>query len=143
MGDFLYYDGTMANPKPIRTTFNYNYLGKQIRIVGFVLTGFSLLFISASVIWIFVNRNERTVTASQPEFLYLLCFGAAIQAVSLIFISFDESRGWSEQQLDVACEAFPWFFVIGYLVQYCAVFSKVRIKWQQRRRGDHVTLILS
>jgi hypothetical protein len=63
--------------------------------------------------------------ASQPEFLYLLCFGAALVATSLIFLSSDEGQGFSDKRLSRMCSAFPWFFVIGYLVMYSALFSKL------------------
>jgi hypothetical protein len=123
--EFVFYDGTTKVPTPVRQTIDSNYLSKGVRIAGFVLFGLSMFVILLSFTWVFVRRKKRIVTASQPQFLYLLCFGAALQAVSLLFISLDESYGWTIPQLDKACAAFPWFFVIGYLVQYCAIFSKV------------------
>lgn len=111
----------------MRETTDFNFLSKGVRITGFVLVGLSLSIILISALWVRVRRAERIVTASQPQFLYLICFGGALQAVSLIFLSFDESYGWTDSELDKACSALPWFFVIGYLVQYCAIFSKVSI----------------
>jgi hypothetical protein len=125
---FIFYDGTSKEPSPVRDTVEWNYLSKGVQTIGFVLFGASLLIILVSMLWVFVRRKERIVTASQPEFLYLMCFGAGLQAVSLMCISFDESYGWTENQLSLGCSMFPWFFVIGYLVQYCAIFSKVSYK---------------
>eukprot|EP00980_Cylindrotheca_fusiformis_P010016 scaffold2214_cov139-Cylindrotheca_fusiformis.AAC.13 len=125
--NFIFYDGTSEEPKPVRDVVDWNYLSSDVQTIGFVLVGVSLLIVFVSVVWVFVRRKERIVTASQPEFLYLLCFGATLQAVSLICISFDESYGWTNDQLSLACSLLPWFFVIGYLVQYCAIFSKVSL----------------
>jgi hypothetical protein len=111
---------------PLRETTTWHYLSPSARIWGFALTSLSYLNILIHTTWIFLRRKERIVTASQPQFLYAICFGAALMVTSLIFVSFDESNGWSEDKLDAACSAFPWFFAIGYLVQYCAAFSKVR-----------------
>jgi hypothetical protein len=123
--EFVYYDQTTNEPMPLRTAVDQNYLSDSVQIFGLVFVGISLFIIFVSVVWIFLRREERIVTMSQPQFLYLLCFGAALQAVSLVFVSFDESHGFSDDRLDMACSAFPWFFVIGYLIQYCAVFSKL------------------
>ena len=124
--DFIFYDLTSTVPTPVRETLDFNYLSNGIRITGFIFVGISLIIIAISASWVFIRRKKRIVTASQPQFLYLLCFGATLQAVSLIFASFDEDwRGWSADQLSRTCAAIPWFFVIGYLVQYCAIFSKV------------------
>jgi hypothetical protein len=124
--DFLFFDGTTSEPQPLHETTDFNFLSPAIQIVGFSFVGLSLFIAVTAALWVYVRRNERIVTASQPQFLYLLCFGAALQAVSLVFFSFDESYGWTQSQLDKACSAVPWFFVLGYLIQYCAIFSKVR-----------------
>ena len=123
--DPLYFDGTINEPMPVRRTEDFNYLSNGFRTLGFVLMGVSLANILICAMWILVHSKERLITAAQPQFLYLICFGAAVQAISLLFHSFDESYDWSDSQLDFACSAFPWFFVMGYLIQYCAVFSKV------------------
>jgi hypothetical protein len=124
--EHVFFDGTTQEPMPLRETTTWHYLPSSVRIWGFALTGLSYLNILIHTAWIFLRRKERAVTASQPQFLYAICFGAALMVTSLIFVSFDESNGWSEDKLDAACAAFPWFFVIGYLLQYCAAFSKVR-----------------
>ena len=123
---FIFFGGATNEPKPVRDTIDYNYLSPSIQLVGFVFVGLSLFISFLAASWVFVRRGERIVTASQPQFLYLLCIGAMLQAISLVFFSFDESYGWTDSQLDKACSAVPWFFVLGYLIQYCAIFSKVR-----------------
>jgi hypothetical protein len=123
--EFLFFDGTATAPLPKRTVANAHYLSSTVRIIGFCLVGLSLLFSLVTAAWVYFHRESRLVKASQPEFLYLLCFGAALVATSLVFLSFDESQGLSEKRLSRMCSAFPWFFVIGYLVMYSALFCKL------------------
>jgi hypothetical protein len=143
--EFLFFDGTAIAPIPKRTVANANYLSSSVRIIGFCLVGLSLTFSLGTAAWVYLQRKSRLVTASQPEFLYLLCFGAALVATSLVFLSFDERQGFSNKQLSSMCSAFPWFFVIGYLVMYAALFSKL---WRlskllsMRRRAIGVKQVL-
>jgi hypothetical protein len=136
--DFYYTGGTSEEPMPLITPDSFNYLSKTAQIVGFCLVGVSLFICIGSAIWVYLHRQNRTVKASQPEFLLLLCLGAALVSVSLIFMSFDEDKGWSEAQLSRSCATFPWLFVLGYAVMYCALVCKL---WrlsrllQMRRRA--------
>jgi gamma-aminobutyric acid type B receptor len=123
--EFVFFDGTATAPLPKRTVTNAHYLSSTVQIIGFCLVGLSLLFSLGTAAWVYVHRELRLVKASQPEFLYLLCFGAALVAISLVFLSFDERQGLSGKRLSSMCSAFPWFFVIGYLVMYSAIFSKL------------------
>lgn len=125
MQEFQYYGGTTEEPKPLRTVVEENFLSYTVRNAGFALTGIALFNSLACATWIFIFRERRAVKASQPEFLYMLCFGACLVSISLIFISFDEQKGWSEEKLSKGCAAFPWLFVLGYLTMYCALFSKL------------------
>jgi hypothetical protein len=123
--EFIFYDGTTNQPTPLLTTFDFNYISDSFQILGLSLMSLAIFLSLLSGAWVFVYRNERIVRASQPEFLYILCAGSAIMATSLVFISFDEEKGWSQEKLSKTCQAFPWFFVMGYLTIYCAVFSKL------------------
>jgi hypothetical protein len=122
---FIFSDGTTDEPMPLRTTYDAHYLSNGIQMAGFVLAALALMLVIASGIWVFLLRQTRLVKASQPTFLYLLCFGAALVAPSVVFISFDEDKGVSEQVLSSLCSAFPWCFVIGFLTMYCALFCKL------------------
>jgi 7 transmembrane sweet-taste receptor of 3 GCPR len=123
--DFLFYDGTSNEPMPRRDVSDANYLSKGVQTAGIVLSSLALCFAVACGIWVFMNRSHKILRASQPAFLYLLCSGAAFVAPSVLFISFDEGKGVSPEQLSKMCSAFPWFFVIGYLTMYCALFCKL------------------
>jgi hypothetical protein len=143
--EFLFFDGTATAPLAKRTVADANYLSSSVRIIGFCLVGLSLAFSLGTAAWVFFQRKSRLITASQPEFLYLLCFGAALVATSLVFLSFDERQGFSNKKLSRMCSAFPWFFVIGYMVMYAALFSKL---WRlskllsMRRRAIDVKQVL-
>lgn len=121
----MFYDGTSDEPMPHRDVSDANYLSKGVQTTGIILSSLALSFSISCCIWVFINRKHKLLRASQPAFLYLLCFGAAFVAPSVLFISFDEDKGVSEEQLSKMCSAFPWFFVIGYLTMYCALFCKL------------------
>jgi len=108
--EFIFYDGSTTEPLPKRAVFDGNFHSKSVQVAGLFISSLAVFLAIASAIWIYINRKERAVTASQPEFLYALCFGAALVAASLIFVSFDESDGFSESCLSSMCAAFPWLF---------------------------------
>jgi gamma-aminobutyric acid type B receptor len=89
-----------------------------------------MLFALATVVWVFIHRKHKVLTAAQPYFLYLLCFGAIVEASAILPISFDESYGWSTEQLSSACMATPWLLSLGFIVTYGALFAKL---WRVNR----------
>jgi len=123
--EFLFFDGTANPPMPLKTTADWNYLSQSIHILGLFLTALALLISVGTGIWVFIFREDCIVKASQPEFLYLLCAGSSMVALSLFFISWDEDKGMPEETLSVFCSVFPWLFVIGYQVMYLALFFKL------------------
>jgi 7 transmembrane sweet-taste receptor of 3 GCPR len=142
---FLYFDGTPNEPMPRRDAVVTNYHSQGIQITGFILAGIAFVFAVGSGCWVYFNRQHKLVKASQPEFLYILCFGAGLVAPSSIFFAFDESNGLTEQQLSGLCSTFPWLFVVGYLLMYCALFSKLwrlSMLLQMRRKAIHVQQVL-
>ena len=143
--EFFYYDGTPNVPMPTRVVFDAHYLSKGIQTSGRVLSSLALCVIIAFAVWVFACRETKHVKAGQPEFLCLMCCGAALVATSGLFLSLDEKRGTPPARLDALCSAFPWFFVIGYLTIYCALFGKL---WrlskllQMRRRMVRIHHVL-
>uniref|UniRef100_A0A7S2YTH7 Receptor ligand binding region domain-containing protein n=1 Tax=Entomoneis paludosa TaxID=265537 RepID=A0A7S2YTH7_9STRA len=111
---FIYRDGTTFPPKNLRRPPKQNYLSKGLRIFGFTLMSISMAFGLASGIWVFVCRKHRILAASQPVFLYLICFGTIVQSSSIVTISFDESYGWTKNQLDKSCVSvgFQWLMFL-------------------------------
>jgi hypothetical protein len=120
-----YADGRDVPPDFLREEPKQNHLTPGVRAVGFALMGISILTAVAAAVWVFLHRKHRIVVAAQPYFLYELCLGAIISASTIFPISFDESYGWSDQQLGRACMATPWFLSLGHIITYGALFSKL------------------
>ena len=142
---FLFFDGTANEPMPRRDVYDAHYLAQGIQIAGLVLSSCAFIGVLGTGFWVFANRNNKLIKAGQPEFLYLLCFGAALVAPSSIFLTFDESDGLTADQLSGMCSAFPWFFVVGYLLMYCALICKLwRLSrlMQMRRKAVHAKQVL-
>lgn len=123
--EFLFFDGTTTEPMPLRTISDKHFLSKGVQITGLSLASVAFVIAVISAMWVYFRQQDTLIKAAQPEFLYLMCFGSMLVSSSLFFISFDEDKGWSEEQLDRGCSAFPWFFCLGYIIMYCAVFSKL------------------
>jgi hypothetical protein len=123
---YRYADGTTLAPILLRDVPKQNYLPWGAKLLGFILLGFALAICFGNIIYIYVNRKHRVLTASQPIFLYQLCFGSALVVTSILSISFDENSGFSESQLSLACKSIPWFIIPGHIIQQMALFSKVR-----------------
>jgi len=47
-------------------------------------------------------------------------------SIAIVTLSFDEGAGWSEWQLNVACMLSPWFFFVGQITTFSALFTKLR-----------------
>ena len=130
---------------PKRSVSDEHFLSYGSHVAGLFLSSLAIFFALSTGLWVAVHRNVNIVKAAQPEFLGILCFGSALVASSLIFISFDESFGVSDETLDAMCSAWPWFFVTGYLITYCALFSKLwRLSQllQMRRRAVRIKQVL-
>ena len=78
-----------------------------------------------SMIWVFVYRKHKILLASQPQFLYLIGIGSIMQTSAIFPVSFDESTGWNETQLNRACMASPWLLALGYIIVYSSLFTKL------------------
>jgi hypothetical protein len=122
---FYYADGTEHPPELLRDEPEQNYLKPSVRIIGFVLLGIAWSICLGNCIWVAANRRHRVLKASQPLFLYQLALGSAIVVSAILPLSFDESYGWSVERLASACTSLPWLIVIGHVLQYMALFTKV------------------
>jgi hypothetical protein len=123
--DNIFADGRNVPPDLLRKEPEQNYLNPGVRAVGFALMGIAILSAVAAAVWVYLHRKHRIVVAAQPYFLYALCGGAIISASTIFTISFDESYGWSDQQLGKACTATPWLLSLGHIITYGALFSKL------------------
>lgn len=122
---FVYADGSTSPPQLLRNPADQNYLSDGVRAAGFTLAGTAYFCVLLSLLWLFAYRHHTVVIASQPFFLMLMCIPCALITTVIVLKAFDESHGWSEQQLTSACIAVPWLVPIGIIVPYNCLFCKV------------------
>jgi len=122
---FLYASGSRFPPHLLRDDQSPSFLSPSAHYAGLSLMSISLATSAASALWVYAKRRTRIVRSAQPQFLYLLCFGSMVMASSIAFMSYDESFGWSQDQLNAACVAFPWLFTMGYIVIYASLYMKL------------------
>jgi len=122
--EFVYRNGATTAPL-LRNVPEQNHLPTSLRVFGLTLMGLSMLTSMLCAMWIYKYRKHRVILASQPFFLYLICLGTFIQASAIATISFDEGAGWSARQLDGACQATPWLLVLGFVVIYGSLWTKM------------------
>ena len=125
VASFVYRDGRTVPPELLRDEPYQNYPSSGLRIMGYTLMGIALLGAIVSALWVFLCRNHRVLRASQPLFLYLVDFGAAEEASTILTISNDKSYGWSTNALSCACMSNPWLLSTGYIIVYSALFTKL------------------
>ena len=118
-----------------------NYLG-NLTIFGYIL--FAIMTTSA---WAFIGWNlcyakTRIVKAAQPIFLVLLAIGVLLMGAAIIPLSIDDQK-YSLQANDIACNATPWLFSVGFTIAFSALFSKlyrIRVIVQSSQQFSRVTV---
>ena len=125
----VYANGSMLAPE-LRDLPDQHYLHPALQAFGLALMSTVILLGLITIIWVYVHREHPVLLAAQPRFLYAIAFGCVVFSISIFLISFDESYGWTEEQLTRACMANPWFFAIGYMMIYGALYSKL---WRVNR----------
>lgn len=121
---FIFADGT-DQPPPLIDAIDMNFLSTGLRAAGLTLMSIAMALAVVSALFVFAHKTHRVLKASQPPFLYLLCFGAFVEASTIFTISFDEGAGWNEAQLSSACMATPWLLAMGHITVYSALFTKM------------------
>lgn len=127
---FVYADGRTVPPGLLRDIPEQNYLSPGYRIFGLILMTEAILLAILSAAWIYRYRKHKVLRAAQPELLYLICFGSALSASTIFPLSFDEGAGWSVNQLSRACRSVPWLIILGQVLVYCSLFTKL---WRVHR----------
>jgi hypothetical protein len=100
-----------------------NYLGLLV-VFGYILFAILALLALGFTAWVFVHSDARIVEASQPIFLVIIAMGSLIMSASIIPMSMDDER-YSQKAVDVACNATPWLFFIGFCLVFAALSSKL------------------
>lgn len=121
---YIYNDGTPNLPLGIPSPdLNENFVDTAVRAVTYSLFGVSVLLSVAFAAWTWRNRTTRVVKASQPFFLYLLCIGCAVLAVSIVPMAIDHSIA-SLNGCAMACNSIIWLLALGFSLIFSSLFSK-------------------
>ena len=123
--EIVYRDGTTDEPDEFRIYVNENFLSTGVRVMGLFLMSIAWLLAFAALIALQIFTKDAVVQRAQPFFLKMLCYGSIIMSSAIFTLSWDEGAGWSDAQLDVACALTPWFFFVGQIVTFCALFTKL------------------
>jgi gamma-aminobutyric acid type B receptor len=138
----LFRDGSTTFPSTTREVLENNFLSTWVRCFGLVLLGvaWALGFVGILLLWYF--RKDAIVQGAQPFFMQLLCGGSILTSTAIFTLSWDEGMGCSDHKLDIACMMTPWFFFVGHIVMFSAMFTKLwRVdKVMQFRRHNKVTV---
>lgn len=121
----IYRDGTTVASEVFREVYNENFVSFAVRLVGLVLMSVAWALAVAALVMVHVLSKDTTVQQAQPTILKMLCVGSILTSTAIYTLSWDEGAGWSDSQLDVACALTPWFFVVGQLTTFCALFFKL------------------
>lgn len=112
-------------PEVKRLVNDENFLSNWVRCIGLTLLGVSWGLAFTSMVLLYYLRKDSVIQRTQPFFMQLLCVGSIIMTTSIYTLSLGEGVGWTDQQLDVACTITPWFFFIGHITVFSALFTKL------------------
>jgi hypothetical protein len=76
-------------------------------------------------VWVYWNRGTRVLRAAQPEFLYLVIFGATLVAAPIVPNTLDEGLDWTAKSLGRACTLVPWLVSTGFMAMYTGLWCKL------------------
>ena len=86
----------------------------------------ALISCTCAFVWVYRSRKHPILQRAQPLALQMICFGSFMISWSIFPLSFDESYGWTEQQLSRGCMSVPWLVSVGHIIVFGAIFAKVR-----------------
>ena len=108
------------------------YIGTVARYTGWSLGAISCFFSAYCAFWVWKNQQRRVIRASQPMFLYLVCLGTFLMAACIFPVGIEDDIA-TQQVVDISCMATLWLYSVGYVVIFCALFSKIwrvtQVRW--------------
>lgn len=115
---FIYRSGSVYPPELLRSTPDQNYLSPGVRAAGLSLMAVALCMTVVAAIWVYSKREHQVVKKTQPFALLIICLGSFVTSWCIFPLSFDESYGWTQQQLDRGCISVVWLASIGHIITY-------------------------
>jgi len=96
---------------------------------GDLVFGYSAVIITWSlclifIAWLVVHRSHPVVRISQIEFLFIICFGAMVSSSTIIALSFQAGHDEDTKMATRACQAAPFLYTIGWVLQYGSLSAK-------------------
>ncbi|GAX18434.1 gamma-aminobutyric acid type B receptor [Fistulifera solaris] len=125
---------------PDRPEENMNYIPSALLAVGYTLFGVLFLMCVAALAWTWYYRERWVVKVSQPLFLMIVLGGTFLSSLSIIFLGFETAYRYEQdeaggallvpnpdiQRVDAACMAVPWFYGLGFVITFSALFAKIQ-----------------
>mmetsp|Transcript_3749 Transcript_3749/g.9815 ORF Transcript_3749/g.9815 Transcript_3749/m.9815 type:complete len:1053 (-) Transcript_3749:498-3656(-) len=100
------------------------YIGWVARGIIWILAGLSCLVSVCFALWVWTYQHERVVRASQPVFLYLVCAGTFVMALSVFTLGVEDDIA-SYEFTSATCMASYWLYVLGFTAVISAMFAKM------------------
>eukprot|EP00531_Pseudo-nitzschia_arenysensis_P000814 CAMPEP_0116123586 /NCGR_PEP_ID=MMETSP0329-20121206/4826_1 /TAXON_ID=697910 /ORGANISM="Pseudo-nitzschia arenysensis, Strain B593" /LENGTH=929 /DNA_ID=CAMNT_0003617509 /DNA_START=189 /DNA_END=2978 /DNA_ORIENTATION=- len=124
---FVYNDGTTAKPVAVYKTMLETDLGNSVLIV---ITSICCIVAAlcpvVCAIWTFRNRHTRIVRASQTFFLYLICLGNFLIALTVAPLILFANVEMNAVQGKISATMTVWFFFIGFSMITSSFYCKLR-----------------
>ncbi|KAG7337152.1 7 transmembrane sweet-taste receptor of 3 GCPR [Nitzschia inconspicua] len=121
---YIYNDATTQQPLDIPPPeLEPNHIYPYIRGVAFVFCILAVGLAIYFIFWTWYKRNSRIVRASQPIFLFLVCLGNILLALTIVPMTFDDGNA-SSHGLVIACTSAVWLLAIGVGTIFSALFAK-------------------
>ena len=100
-----------------------NYLMRGLHIGTLVMAAIVILLGMLFGVWTKRNEKCRVVRASQPIFLYLICFGVIILGSAMIPLSVDNNIATMEG-CTIACNSITWLSCLGFSIIISSLYTK-------------------
>lgn len=137
-----YRDGSELVPIVFRQVLDENHISPGVRALGLVLMGIAIILPIICLILLRKLDKDQVVLRAQPFFLRVLCVGAILMSGSIFTLSWDEGANISDWYLDLFCMLTPWFFFLGQILTFCALFTKLwRVDKVLQFRRTAVTIL--
>jgi simple sugar transport system substrate-binding protein len=125
---------------PDRPDENMNYIPSALLAVGYTLFGLLFVMCVAALAWTWYYRERWVVKVSQPLFLMIVLGGTFLSSLSIIFLGFETTYRFEQDEaggallvsnpdirrVDAACMAVPWFYGLGFVITFSALFAKIQ-----------------
>ena len=119
-------DGSRTPPPDLPPVeVDMSYIGWTLRLTGWLSALFVICSTASLASWTYKHRDKDVVLQTQPIFLYLICAGCFTMGIGIFIAGIDDEIA-SPATCSVLCTSLPWFFCIGWVLAFSALFAKTR-----------------